>query len=49
MRQIHEKDYAARYALSPKRLTLVAISFSSEKRTIAEELVEEIPGRNCIP
>ena len=45
MRQIHEKDYAARYALSPKRLTLVAISFSSEKRTIAEELVEEIPAR----
>ena len=46
MRQIHEKDYAGRYALSPKRLTLVAIFFSSKKRTIiAEELVEAIPAR----
>ena len=35
------EDYAGKYALSGKRLTLVGISFSSEKRTIVEELVEE--------
>ncbi len=28
-------------ALSKKRITLIGISFSSEKRTIVEELVEE--------
>ena len=41
MEQIRSKDYAGKYALSGKRLTLVGISFSSEKRTIVEELVEE--------
>jgi hypothetical protein len=41
MEQIKGKDYAGKYALSGKRITLVAISFSSEKRTIVEELVEE--------
>jgi hypothetical protein len=41
MEQIRRKDYAGRFALSPKRLTLIGISFSSEKRTIVEELVEE--------
>ena len=41
MEQIRGKDYAGKYALSGKRLTLVGISFSSEKRTIVEELVEE--------
>ena len=41
MAQIRGKEYAGRYALSTKRLTLIAISFSSEKRTIVEELVEE--------
>ena len=40
MAQIKGKDYAGRYALSPRRLTLIALSFSSEKRTIVEELVE---------
>ena len=40
MAQIKEKDYAGKYALSGKRITLIAISFSSEKRTIAEYLVE---------
>ncbi|MBR4603227.1 MAG: AAA family ATPase [Kiritimatiellae bacterium] len=39
--QIKGKDYAGKYALSGKRLTLIGISFSSEKRTIVEELVEE--------
>jgi hypothetical protein len=42
MDQIKGKDYAGKYALSGKRLTLIAISFSSEKRTIVEELVEEV-------
>ena len=42
MEQIKGKDYAGKYALSKKRITLVGISFSSEKRTIVEELVEEI-------
>ena len=44
MEQIKGKDYAEKYALSKKRLTLIGISFSSEKRTIVEELVEEIPA-----
>ncbi len=42
MDQIKGKDYAGKYALSGKRITLIGISFSSEKRTIVEELVEEI-------
>jgi len=33
-----------RYALSGKRITLIGISFSAEKRTIVEELVEELPA-----
>ena len=41
MEQIRGKDYAGKYALSKKRITLIGISFSSEKRTIVEELVEE--------
>ena len=41
MEQIKGKDYAGKYALSGKRITLIGISFSSEKRTIAEERVEE--------
>ena len=44
MEQIKGKDYAGKYALSKKRVTLVGISFSSEKRTIVEELVEEVPA-----
>ncbi len=43
MAQIKGRDYAGKYALSKKRVTLVGISFSSEKRTIVEELVEEMP------
>ena len=39
--QIRGKEYAAHFAASRKRLTLIGISFSSEKRTIVEELVEE--------
>ena len=42
MEQIKGKDYAGKYALSKKRITLIGISFSAEKRTIVEELVEEI-------
>ena len=44
MEQIKGKDYAGKYALSGKRLTLVGISFSAAKRTIVEELVEELPS-----
>jgi hypothetical protein len=40
MEQIKGKEYAGKYALSGKHITLVGISFSSEKRTIVEELVE---------
>ena len=40
MEQIKGKDYAGKYALSGKRITLIGISFSSEKRAIVEELVE---------
>ena len=45
MEQIRGKDYAGKYALSRKRITLVGISFSAAKRTIVEELVEELPKR----
>ncbi len=41
MAQIKGKDYAGKYALSKKRINLIAISFSSEKRTIVEDLFEE--------
>ena len=41
MEQIRGRDYAGKYALSGKRITLVGISFSAAKRTIVEELVEE--------
>ena len=41
MEQIKGKDYAGKYALSKKRVTLVGISFSSERRTIVEDLVED--------
>ena len=43
MEQIKGKDYAGKYALSKTRVTLIGISFSSAKRTIVEELVEEQP------
>jgi hypothetical protein len=43
MEQIKGKDYVGKYALSKKRVTLVGISFSAAKRTIVEELVEELP------
>ena len=42
MDQIKGKEYAGKYALSKKRITLIGLSFSSEKRTIVEELVEEL-------
>ena len=44
MEQIKGKEYAGKYALSGKRITLIGISFSAEKRTIVEELVEELPA-----
>ena len=42
MEQIKGKDYAGKYALSGKRINLIGVSFSAEKRTIVEELVEEM-------
>ncbi len=39
LEQIRGRDYAGKYALSGKRLTLVGVSFSSEKRTIVETVV----------
>ena len=42
MEQIKGKDYAGKYAMSGKRITLIGISFSAEKRTIVEDLVEEL-------
>ena len=42
MEQIKGKDYAGKYELSGKRITLIGISFSAEKRTIVEDLVEEL-------
>ena len=44
MEQIRGKEYAGKYVLSGKRITLIRISFSAEKRTIVEELVEELPA-----
>ena len=44
MEQIRGKEYAGKYALSGKRITLIGISFSAEKRTIVGELVEELPA-----
>ena len=44
MEQIRGKDYAGKYALSGRRINLIGISFSAEKRTIVEDLVEEIPA-----
>ena len=41
MEQIKGKEYAGKFALSKKRITLVGISFSSERRTIVEDLVDE--------
>ena len=46
MEQIKGKDYAGKYALSGKRMTLIGISFSSEKRTIVEEIVDEMEGED---
>ncbi len=43
MEQIKGRDYAGKYALSQKRITLIGISFSAEKRSIVEELVEVLP------
>ncbi len=44
LEQIRGKDYAGKYALSGKRITLIGISFSAAKRTIVEDLVEELQG-----
>ena len=43
------KDYAGKYALSGKRINLIGISFSAEKRTIVEELVEEMCPESTSP
>ncbi|MBP5320382.1 MAG: AAA family ATPase [Kiritimatiellae bacterium] len=42
IKQMMEKDYAGKYALSRKRITLIGIAFSSTKRTIVEERVETV-------
>ncbi|MCR5751560.1 MAG: ATP-binding protein [Kiritimatiellae bacterium] len=42
LEQIKGKDYAGKYALSGKRITIIGISFSAAKRTIVEDLVEEL-------
>ncbi len=49
MEQIRGRDYAGKYALCKKRITLVGISFSAAKRTIVEELVEEVPSSRNPP
>ena len=40
--QIREKDYAAPFALSQKRITLIGLGFSSEKRTVTDSAVEQL-------
>ena len=41
MDQIREKGYAEKYRASGKRITLIGMNFSSEKRQIGDVLVEE--------
>ena len=43
--QIKEKKYYERFLGSGKKITLVGVNFDSEKRTIAEYLVEHIKGK----
>ena len=40
--QIREKDYAAPFALSQKRITLIGLGFSSEQRTVTDSAVEAL-------
>ena len=40
--QIREKNYAAPFALSQKRITLVGLSFPSEKRTVTDSAAEPL-------
>jgi hypothetical protein len=42
--QIKEKKYYEKFLGSGKKITLVGVNFDSEKRTIAEYLVEPIKG-----
>jgi hypothetical protein len=42
MAQIKGKGYAGKYAISKKRVTLIGVSCSADKRTIVEDLVEVI-------
>ena len=42
LEQIRGRDYAGRYALAKKCITLVGISFSSARRTIVDDIVEEL-------
>jgi hypothetical protein len=42
--QIKEKKYYERFLGSGKKITLVGVNFDSEKRTIAEYLIESIKG-----
>ena len=40
--QIREKNYAAPFALSQKRITLVGLGFSSERRTVTDSAFEAL-------
>ena len=40
--QIREKNYAAPLALSQKRITLIGLGFSSEKRTVTDSAFEAL-------
>ena len=40
--QIREKDYAAPFALSQKRITLIGLGFSSERRTVTDSAFEAL-------
>ena len=42
--QIREKDYAAPFALSQKRITLIGLGFSSEQRTVTDSAFESLWG-----
>ena len=42
IRQIREKRYAAPFELSKKRITLIGLGFSSERRTIADRAYEPL-------
>ena len=40
--QIREKNYAAPFVLSQKRITLIGLGFSSEQRTVTDSAAEPL-------